>query len=110
MRKNIQFFGSPTLLSSRPKTDLIEAGGDSVVQRPSIAANSGFTSQAALSRSTFKSDPVSRGVDGQIRVPRIIANLEPTTELVTLFQMQSQEIKIHFPANIEKKFVLLLVV
>jgi hypothetical protein len=77
MRKNIQFFGSPTLLSSRPKTDLIEAGGDSVVQRPSIAANSGFTSQAALSRSTFKSDPVSRGVDGQIRVPRIIANLEP---------------------------------
>jgi hypothetical protein len=77
MRKNIQFFGNPTLLSSRPKTDLIEAGGDSVVQRPSIAANSGFTSQAALSRSTFKSDPVSRGVDGQIRVPRIIANLEP---------------------------------
>jgi hypothetical protein len=77
MRKNIQFFGNPTLLSSRPKTDLIESGGDSVVQRPSIAANSGFTSQAALSRSTFKSDPISRGVDGQIRVPRIIANLEP---------------------------------
>jgi hypothetical protein len=90
---------------------LIEAGGDSVVQRPSIAANSGFTSQAALSRSTFKSDPVSRGVDGQIRVPRIIANLEPTTtELVTLFQMQLQEIKIHFLANIEKRFAPLLVV
>ncbi len=30
-----------------------------------------------LSRSTFKSDPISRGVDGQIRVPRVIANLEP---------------------------------
>jgi hypothetical protein len=30
-----------------------------------------------MSRSTFKSDPVSRGVDGQIRVPRVIANLEP---------------------------------
>ena len=77
MRKNITFFGNPTLLSSRPKTDLMEAGGDSVVQRPSIAANSGFTSPAALSRSTFKADPVSRGVDGQIRVPRVIANLEP---------------------------------
>lgn len=77
MRKNITFFGNPTLLSSRPKTDLMEAGGDMTVQRPSIAANSGFTSPAALSRSTFKADPVSRGVDGQIRVPRVIANLEP---------------------------------
>jgi len=77
MRKNVQFFGSPTLLSSRPKTDLMEAGGDSVVQRPSIAANSGFAGASPLSRSTFKSDPVSRGVDGQIRVPRVIANLEP---------------------------------
>lgn len=77
MRKNLQFFGNPTLLSSRPKTDLIEMGGDGVVQRPSIAANSGFSSPAALSRSTFKADPVHRGVDGQIRVPRVIANLEP---------------------------------
>ena len=77
MRKNITFFGNPTLLSSRPKTDLIDAGGDNVVQRPSIAANSGFSSMNPMSRSTFKQDPVSRGVDGQIRVPRIIANLEP---------------------------------
>ena len=77
MRKNIQFFGNPTLLSSRPKTDLMEAGGDSVVQRPSIAANSGFSGMGAMSRSTFKSDPLSRGIDGQIRVPRVIANLEP---------------------------------
>jgi hypothetical protein len=77
MRKNITFFGNPTLLSSRPKTDLIETGGDSVVQRPSIAANSGFNSMSALSRSTFKQDPISRGIDGTIRVPRVIANLEP---------------------------------
>jgi hypothetical protein len=77
MRKNVQFFGNPTLLSSRPKTDLMESGSDSVVQRPSIAANSGFGSMGSLSRSTFKQDPISRGVDGQIRVPRVIANLEP---------------------------------
>jgi len=77
MRKNVQFFGNPTLLSSRPKTDLMESGTETTVQRPSIAANSGFTSMGALSRSTFKSDPISRGVDGQIRVPRVIANLEP---------------------------------
>jgi hypothetical protein len=77
MRKNVQFFGNPTLLSSRPKTDLMEAGSESVVQRPSIAANSGFAGASPLSRSTFKSDPIYRGVDGQIRVPRVIANLEP---------------------------------
>ena len=77
MRKNVQFFGNPTLLSSRPKTDLMEAGGDAVVQRPSIAANSGFMGSGPLSQSRFKADPVGRGVDGQIRVPRVIANLEP---------------------------------
>jgi len=77
MRKNVQFFGNPTLLSSRPKTDLMESGADTTVQRPSIAANSGFGSLSALSRSTFKQDPISRGIDGQIRVPRVIANLEP---------------------------------
>jgi hypothetical protein len=77
IRKNINFFGNPTLLSSRPKTDLMEAGGDMSIQRPSIAANSGFTSASPLSRSMFKADPVSRGMDGQLRVPRVIANLEP---------------------------------
>jgi hypothetical protein len=77
MRKNVTFFGNPTLLSSRPKTDLMESGSDGAVQRPSIAANSGFGSLSAYSRSTFKQDPITRGVDGQIRVPRVIANLEP---------------------------------
>ncbi len=77
MRKNVTFFGNPTLLSSRPKTDLMEAGGDTNIQRPSIAANSGFVGVGPLSGSRYKSDPVSRGVDGQIRVPRVIANLEP---------------------------------
>ena len=76
MRKNVQFFGNPTLLSSRPKTDLMESG-ESVVQRPSIAANSGFAGMNPLSQSRFKADPLARGVDGQIRVPRVIANLEP---------------------------------
>ena len=51
--------------------------GESVVQRPSIAANSGFAGMNPLSQSRFKADPLARGVDGQIRVPRVIANLEP---------------------------------
>ena len=78
MKKNLQFFGNPTLLSSRPKTDLMEPGdSDSGPQRPSIAANSGFMSMSPMSRSTFKQDPITRGVDGQMRVPRVISNLEP---------------------------------
>ena len=79
MRKNVQFFGNPTLLSSRPKTDLMESGSDGgQVQRPSIAANSGFSGLGPLSQSKFKADPIYRGgIDGQIRVPRVIANLEP---------------------------------
>ena len=77
MKKNLQFFGNPTLLSSRPKTDLMESGDETGPQRPSIAANSGFMSMSPLSKSTFKQDPVTRGVDGQMRVPRVIANLEP---------------------------------
>ncbi|QDP62709.1 MAG: hypothetical protein Tp158DCM1229571_23 [Prokaryotic dsDNA virus sp.] len=77
IRKNLQFFGNPTLLSSRPKTDLLDVGGDGGAQRPSIAANSGFGSPMPMSRSTFKQDPIQRGVDGQLRVPRVIANLEP---------------------------------
>ena len=72
MRKNLQFFGNPTLLSSRPKTDLIESGNDGAAQRPSIAANSGFGSMSPLSSSTFKQDPIPRSsVDGSIRVPRV---------------------------------------
>jgi hypothetical protein len=79
MRKNVTFFGNPTLLSSRPKSDLMESGNeDGVVQRPSIAANSGFRGMGTpMSASMFKADPISRGMDGQIRVPRVIANLEP---------------------------------
>ncbi len=81
MKNNIQFFGNPTLLSSRPKSDLMEAGPEgSQVQRPSIAANSGFRGAFPMSNSMFKADPIGRqsmGADGYMRVPRIIANLEP---------------------------------
>jgi hypothetical protein len=48
-----------------------------VVQRPSIAANSGFTGMGALANRALSLILFQRGVDGQIRVPRVIANLEP---------------------------------
>jgi hypothetical protein len=86
IRANLSFFGNPTLLSSRPKQDIVESRSeDGVVQRPSIASASGFQSDFSLSSSTFKQDPVSRNQPGYIgspgggmRVPRVIANLEPT--------------------------------
>jgi len=84
IRANLSFFGNPTLLSSRPKQDIVEADDDAV-QRPSISSQSGFQSDFFLSSSTFKQDPTTRsqagynGRPGQgMRVPRVIANLEPT--------------------------------
>jgi hypothetical protein len=85
IRANLSFFGNPTLLSSRPKHDIVEAAKDGAVQRPSIASQSGFQSEFSLSSSTFKQDPIERQQAGYIglpggglRVPRVIANLEPT--------------------------------
>ena len=84
IRANLSFFGNPTLLSSRPKQDIVEAAEDGSAQRPSISSQSGFQSEFSLSSSTFKQDPVSRTQPGYIgkpgsglRVPRVIANLEP---------------------------------
>ena len=77
IRKNIKFFGNPTLVSSRPKHDLIEAG-DETPFRPTISSQAGFT---AMSRpSTRVTEPFGGAspLDGQIKVPRVIANLEPT--------------------------------
>jgi len=85
IRANLSFFGNPTLLSSRPKHDIVESGQDGAVQRPSISSQSGFQSEFSLSSSTFKQDPTDRQQAGYIglpggglRVPRVIANLEPT--------------------------------
>jgi len=85
IRANLSFFGNPTLLSSRPKHDIVETARDGAVQRPSIASQSGFQSEFSLSSSTFKQDPTERQQAGYIglpggglRVPRVIANLEPT--------------------------------
>ncbi len=86
IRANLSFFGNPTLLSSRPKQDIIESSdSDGTAQRPSISSQSGFQSEFFLSSSTYKQDNVTRQPPGYIgrpgggmRVPRVIANLEPT--------------------------------
>jgi len=74
--KNIEFFGNPTLISSRPRSDLVEANDTQSTFRPTISSQSGF---AGLdSPSTRVSEPFGGGMGSGLRVPRIIANVEPS--------------------------------
>ena len=76
VRKNMKFFGNPTLVSSRPRHDILESGDENAM-KPTISSQAGFY---AMDRpSTRVSGPgFSSSMDGQIKVPRVIANLEPT--------------------------------
>jgi hypothetical protein len=74
--KNIEFFGNPTLISSRPRSDLVEANDSQSTFRPTISSQSGFA--GADSPSTRVSEPFGAGMGSGLRVPRIIANVEPS--------------------------------
>ena len=77
IRKNMKFFGNPTLVSSRPKHDILDSGEDNTF-RPTISSKAGFAALGARP-STRVSQPFGQGsLDGSIKVPRVIANLEPT--------------------------------
>ena len=73
IRKNMKFFGNPTLVSSRPKHDIVESGNDATM-RPTISSAAGFKPMSAPGSPFGGPSPL----DGQIKVPRVIANLEPT--------------------------------
>lgn len=75
IRANITFYGNPTLVSSRPKQDLIESG-DGEEFRPTISSQAGF--YAANRPSTRLSSPLGSSGGGGVKVPRIIANIEAT--------------------------------
>ena len=80
IRTNIHFFGNPTLVSSRPKHDLLETG-DEKAMRPTISSQAGF---AAMERPSSRSS-VPGGASGTgLKIPRIIANIEPTDRAVYL--------------------------
>ena len=73
--KNIEFFGNPTLVSSRPRSDLVEADSADRTFRPTISSQSGFAGRDTPS--TRVSNPFgSDTMIGGLRVPRIIANVE----------------------------------
>lgn len=74
IRENLDFFGNPTLVSSRPKHDLMEQDGGSQGPRPTVSSKSGFGGIAI--GSTKASMPTgSEGMFG-LRMPRVIANVE----------------------------------
>ena len=64
IRTNITFFGNPTLISSRPKQDLVDSGDDSGM-RPTISSQAGF--YAANRPSTRVSSPISGAAGGGIQ-------------------------------------------
>jgi hypothetical protein len=75
IRKNINYFGNPTMLSSRPKEDLV-SWGDSIADiRPTIASQAGFSS--AGRPASRVSMPTGSGGEGE-KIARLIANLQPT--------------------------------
>ena len=74
--KNIEFFGNPTLISSRPRSDLVEASDAQNTFRPTISSQSGFAGPDTPS--TRVSEPFGAGMGSGLRVPRIIANVEPS--------------------------------
>lgn len=80
IRTNIHFFGNPTLVSSRPKHDLLETG-DEKAMRPSIASQAGFS---AMERPSSRSSMPGGSTGTGLKIPRIIANIEPTDRAVYL--------------------------
>ena len=80
VRKNLKFFGNPTLISSRPKHDIIESGDDKSF-RPTISSQAGFSAMGRASTRVTEPFGGASALDGQIKVPRVIANLEPTDRI-----------------------------
>ena len=81
VRKNLKFFGNPTLISSRPKHDIIESGDGGDGFRPTISSQAGFSAMGRASTRVSEPFGGASALDGQIKVPRVIANLEPTDRI-----------------------------
>lgn len=71
IRRNLRYFGTPTLVSSRPRHDLVEGDSEEVI-RPTISSQAGFYAAG-------RPAPAGPGGGGLgVKVPRMIANIEPT--------------------------------
>jgi len=72
---NVGFYGSPTLLSSRPRRDLVEMRGDNASTSSRATIRAGFRS-AGEKGGQIMGGGATRAL-GQERVQKIIHNLEP---------------------------------
>jgi hypothetical protein len=72
--ENLDYFGNPTLISSRPKSDLVGLGDDGQERRPTIASKAGF---ASMGERSSRHQITGKGRGGRGRVARIVANVEP---------------------------------
>ena len=102
IRTNIHFFGNPTLVSSRPKHDLVDSGDDEGM-RPTISSQAGF--YAANRPSTRVSTPTVWIGGGGMKVPRIIANVESTDRAVYSLRMLFLVTRICMPVSTARKSV-----
>lgn len=74
IRDNIEFFGTPTLISSRSLAELVEGGVVNKTGRPTAASHNGFYGST---RSTAREDPFERYSSSEgLRVKRVIAGVE----------------------------------
>lgn len=79
LRKNLKFFGNPTLVTSRSAGEVTEAAGDSISvgnQRSTMASSEQWVGSTY---STFKRDPfepMAGGFGGEDRIRRVVGNVE----------------------------------
>ena len=70
IRKNMKFFGNPTLVSSRPKHDIVDSESENAF-RPTISSQAGFASMSQPSTKSIAPFGPASPMDGQIKVPRV---------------------------------------
>ena len=78
--KNMEFLGNHTMISGRPKDGIITSG-DERSFRPNRSSQAGLSARRRASPGGSEPCVGASALDGQIKVPRVIANLEPTDRI-----------------------------
>lgn len=74
IQDNIEFFGNPTLVSTRSREELLEATEGTRPQRSTLSSNGGWYGST---QSTRKSDPFNRALPGEgLRIMRVVGRVQ----------------------------------
>jgi hypothetical protein len=79
LRKNLKFFGNPTLVTSRSAGEVTEAAQDSISVGSQRSTQAGAGQWVGSTYSTYKRDPfepMAGGFGGEDRVRRVVGNVE----------------------------------